>query len=63
LGVGRIFESLVPSGKGDIFIRKMMNLNLSVDHRIANGADAAQFLDFVKKQLEHPAELLDKSAS
>jgi pyruvate/2-oxoglutarate dehydrogenase complex dihydrolipoamide acyltransferase (E2) component len=58
LGVGRIFESPVPSGKGDISIRKMMNLNLSIDHRIANGADAAQFLDFVKKQLEHPAELL-----
>jgi pyruvate dehydrogenase E2 component (dihydrolipoamide acetyltransferase) len=63
LGVGRIFESPVPSGKGEISIRKMMNLNLSIDHRIANGADAAQFLDFVKKQLEHPAELLDKSAA
>jgi pyruvate dehydrogenase E2 component (dihydrolipoamide acetyltransferase) len=57
VGVGRIFDAPVPSGKGDILIRKMMNLNLSVDHRVANGADAAQFLDFVKKQLEHPAEL------
>jgi pyruvate dehydrogenase E2 component (dihydrolipoamide acetyltransferase) len=63
MGVGRIFESPVPSGKEEISIRKMMNLNLSIDHRIANGADAAQFLDFVKKQLEHPAELLDKSAA
>ena len=63
LGVGRIFESPVPSGKGDISIRKMMNLNLSIDHRIANGAEAAQFLDFVKKQLEHSDELLDKSAA
>lgn len=57
LGVGRVVESPLPSGKGDIAIRKTMNLNLSVDHRVANGADAAQFLDFVKKQLEHPAEL------
>jgi len=40
LGVGRIFESPVPSGKTDIVIRKMMNMNLSVDHRVANGADA-----------------------
>jgi pyruvate/2-oxoglutarate dehydrogenase complex dihydrolipoamide acyltransferase (E2) component len=63
LGVGRIFDMPVPSGKHDIVIHSMMNLNLSVDHRIANGADAAQFLDFVKKQLEHPAELRDKSAS
>lgn len=61
LGVGRIFESPVPSGKSEIAIRKMMNLNLSVDHRVANGADAAQFLDFVKKQLEHPAELTGNS--
>lgn len=57
LGVGRITETPTPSGKGDILIRKMMNLNLSVDHRIANGADAAQFLDFIKKLLEHPDEL------
>jgi pyruvate/2-oxoglutarate dehydrogenase complex dihydrolipoamide acyltransferase (E2) component len=34
----------------------MMNLSLSMDHRIANGADVAQFLDFVKKQLERPTE-------
>jgi pyruvate/2-oxoglutarate dehydrogenase complex dihydrolipoamide acyltransferase (E2) component len=58
LGVGRIFDMPVPSGKHDIVIRSMMNLNLSVDHRTANGADAAQFLDFVKKQLEHPAGLI-----
>jgi pyruvate/2-oxoglutarate dehydrogenase complex dihydrolipoamide acyltransferase (E2) component len=32
-----------------------------VDHRTANGADAAQFLDFVKKQLEHPAGLTGHS--
>jgi len=57
LGVGRIISTPMPSGKGDILIRKIMNLNLSVDHRIANGADAAQFLDYVKKQLEHPDEL------
>jgi pyruvate dehydrogenase E2 component (dihydrolipoamide acetyltransferase) len=57
LGVGRIAETPTPSGKGDILIRKIMNLNLSVDHRVANGADAAQFLDFIKKLLEHPEEL------
>jgi pyruvate dehydrogenase E2 component (dihydrolipoamide acetyltransferase) len=61
LGVGRIFDSPVPSGKENIVIRAMMNLSLSVDHRTANGADAAQFLDFVKKQLEHPAGLTGHS--
>ncbi len=59
LGVGRIISTPMPSGKGDILIRKIINLNLSVDHRIANGADAAQFLDYVKKQLEHPDELVN----
>lgn len=57
LGVGRIINTPTPSGKGDILIRKIMNLNLSVDHRVANGADAAQFLDFVKKQLENSEDL------
>ena len=52
LGVGRIVETCIPMD-GNILIRKMMNLNLSVDHKVANGADAAQFLDFIKKTLEH----------
>ena len=52
LGVGRIAETCMPID-GNIIVRKMMNLNLSVDHKVANGADAAQFLDYVKKMLEH----------
>ncbi len=52
LGVGRIADTCLPID-GNIIVRKMMNLNLSVDHKVANGADAAQFLDYVKKLLEH----------
>jgi pyruvate/2-oxoglutarate dehydrogenase complex dihydrolipoamide acyltransferase (E2) component len=33
-----------------------MNLTLSVDHKVTNGAYAAQFLDFVKKTLEDPKQ-------
>ncbi|HOK66581.1 MAG TPA: dihydrolipoamide acetyltransferase family protein [Anaerohalosphaeraceae bacterium] len=58
LGVGRIREQCVPDGS-QIQIRKRMTLTLSVDHRIVNGAEAAQFLDHIKKMLEHPQELLD----
>lgn len=58
LGVGRITEQCVPSGS-EVQVRKLLTLTLSVDHRIVNGADAAQFLDFVKKQLEHPESLMD----
>lgn len=57
LGIGRIVDTCVPDGDGTK-IRKLMALSISVDHRIVNGADAAQFLDFTKKQLEHPQDLL-----
>jgi pyruvate dehydrogenase E2 component (dihydrolipoamide acetyltransferase) len=51
LGVGQITDTCVPDN-GDIAVRKLMNLTLSVDHRVANGTYAAQFLDFVRKLLE-----------
>lgn len=56
LGVGKIIDTCVPSRK-DIQVRKMMALTLSVDHKVANGADAAQFLDFIKKTLENPTTI------
>ncbi len=53
LGIGRIAETCVPDN-GNILVRKLMNMTLSVDHKVANGAYAAQFLDLVKKLLEDP---------
>jgi len=53
LGVGRITDTCVPDN-GNILVRKLMNLTLSVDHKVANGAYAAQFLDFVRTLLEDP---------
>ncbi len=55
LGVGRIADTCVPDN-GNILVRKLMNMTLSVDHKVANGAYAAQFLDLVKKTLENPKE-------
>jgi pyruvate dehydrogenase E2 component (dihydrolipoamide acetyltransferase) len=54
LGVGQIKDVCIPDDD-NINIRKVMNMTLSVDHKVANGAYAAQFLDFVKKLLEDPA--------
>ena len=51
LGIGRITDTPVPDND-DIAVRKLMNITLSVDHKVANGAYAAQFLDFVRKLLE-----------
>lgn len=56
LGVGQIADTCVPDD-GNILVRKLMNMTLSVDHKVANGAYAAQFLDFVRKSLEDPSSL------
>ena len=64
LGVGRITDTCVPRDNIGhppdslpFAIRKLMNLTLAVDHRIANGSYAAQFLDFVRKLLEDTSAL------
>jgi pyruvate dehydrogenase E2 component (dihydrolipoamide acetyltransferase) len=54
LGVGRITDACAPE-KDNFTSRKMMNLTLSVDHRITNGAYAGQFLDFVRRLLQDTA--------
>jgi len=51
LGIGQIADTCVPN-EGGIRIRKLMSMTLSVDHRVTNGAYAAQFLDYVRKLLE-----------
>lgn len=51
LGIGRITDTCVPDN-GNIIERKLMKMTLSVDHKVANGVYAAQFLDFVRKMLE-----------
>jgi len=51
LGIGRITDTCVPDN-GSVSVRKLMNMTLSVDHKVANGAYAAQFLDFTRKLLE-----------
>jgi len=51
LGIGRIIDTSVPVD-GNLMVRKLMALTLSVDHSVANGAYAAQFLDFLRKLLQ-----------
>lgn len=38
-----------------VAVRKVMNLSSSFDHRIVDGWDAAQFIQRIKRLLEHPA--------
>ncbi|MBW8041736.1 MAG: 2-oxo acid dehydrogenase subunit E2 [Planctomycetes bacterium] len=51
LGIGKISETCVPES-GNIMIRKLMSMVLSIDHKVTNGAYAAEFLDYVRKLLE-----------
>jgi pyruvate dehydrogenase E2 component (dihydrolipoamide acetyltransferase) len=41
-----------------IVIRRVMHLNLAVDHRVVDGAQAAQFMATLKSGLENPALML-----
>ena len=48
-----------PVGRdGQVVLAQMMKATLSVDHRVADGAEAAQFLMEVKRLLESPARML-----
>lgn len=46
------------NGNKTIEIKPMMNITLTVDHRLIDGLLAAQFVTEVKRQLENPIELL-----
>ncbi|MEF8806951.1 dihydrolipoamide acetyltransferase family protein [Natronomonas sp.] len=43
---------------GEVVPRKVMTLSLSIDHRVIDGAEAAQFTNTVKEYLENPELLL-----
>ncbi len=57
LAVGRITEKVV-ARNGEMVIRPVMNLTLSIDHRVLDGALGAQFLQTVKNYIEDPVNLI-----
>lgn len=46
------------NGEDTIAIRPMLNIQLSVDHRLIDGLLAAQFAGYLKQLLENPMEIL-----
>lgn len=56
LGVGRSVERPVVRG-GEIVVREMMTLSLTVDHQVIDGAVAAGFLRRLQQNVERPAAL------
>ena len=57
LAVGAIRKEPVVRGD-EIVVGQVMNLTLSVDHRVEDGVTAARFLGELKRLLERPQELL-----
>jgi len=58
LAVGRIVER--PAAvKGEVVVRPMLTLTVSYDHRVADGARGAEFLDTLASLVEEPAGLVD----
>ena len=57
LAVGAVKEQPV-ARDGQLAIAEIMKATLSVDHRVADGAEAAQFLMEIKRLLEKPISLL-----
>ena len=53
LGVHKIAERAVVRDH-QIFIRSMMNLSITLDHRVVDGYDGARFLAHVREYLEDP---------
>jgi len=53
LGVGRVKEKPIVHD-GEICVRPMMFLSLTFDHRVVDGAPAAEFLQTLARFLQHP---------
>ena len=57
LAVGRIADRVVAEN-GQMVIRPMMNLCLTYDHQVLDGAPAARFLETIKHYIENPVWLM-----
>jgi pyruvate dehydrogenase E2 component (dihydrolipoamide acetyltransferase) len=57
LAVGRVSERVVPVD-GQPAVRPMLTLTLACDHRVVDGARAAQFLDDLANLIEEPWGIL-----
>jgi pyruvate/2-oxoglutarate dehydrogenase complex dihydrolipoamide acyltransferase (E2) component len=58
LAVNRITKQPIVNANDEIVVGKMMNLTLTVDHRVVDGAEAARFMNHIKQQLEAPFSLV-----
>ena len=58
LAVSRAVKKFVPDENDQPTVRSMMNITLSVDHRVIDGAVAAKFLSDLRDGLEGPGRII-----
>ena len=58
LSVGACIKKPIVDSSGSLSVGDTMMLGLSCDHRLVDGAIAAQFLQSLAESIEHPAVLL-----
>lgn len=58
LGVNTIKKEVVPVGDDEVGVKKRISVDLSFDHRIVDGADAARFLNTLVEGIENPWPLV-----
>lgn len=58
LAVGAAVKRHIVDGDDELHVASMLKVTLSVDHRVADGAQAARFLQAFRKLLENPVNLL-----
>ncbi len=61
LGIGAIIDKPVAIDK-QVVVRPIMNVTLSYDHRIIDGAEAGKFMRTLKTLMENPIVMFAKSA-
>lgn len=58
IGVCEVEDELALDNKGGVCVRKKMIISVTYDHRILNGAEAAQFALRIRDLMEHPYKIL-----
>ncbi len=58
LAVSAVKKRCVGNELGEPVLHNMMNMRLSTDHRVVDGAEAARFLSALRTVLENPEEML-----
>jgi pyruvate dehydrogenase E2 component (dihydrolipoamide acetyltransferase) len=58
LAVSAMKKQFIANEAGQPILRSVLNMRLSADHRVVDGATAARFLSDLRAVLENPEEML-----